>query len=258
MKIGIMHPSDDGQYYELTDPIILPKASGFLWNETMLIQATCRGYATAYFMQPEPSEYSHAPNVEAKTFMLPEHSYYSHHPGRFVYVKDEENKASLFSAPYEPVRRKPERFAFQVWKHKLVWITECCGISVTISLSLPRHDSLELWRVKVKNLSKRKRALSLYPYFTVGFMSWLNQSGNYHEKLGAIVCSSITSYQKAEDYPKIKDLKDKTFLWAQQIPAAWETSLERFEGEGGLFSPSSFAGPKIKRNSLSSPSSIVT
>jgi len=233
----MIHPGPDGEYYELTDPVSLPKASGFLWNETMLIRATCRGYAASLFMQPEPSKYSYGPNMEAKTFMLPEPACYTHHPGRFVYVKDEEDKPLLFSAPYEPVRRKPERFAFQVWKHKLLWLVECGGIEITMSLSLPRHDPLELWRIKVKNLSGRKRSLSLYPYFTVGYMSWMNQGGQYNEELKAIVCSCVTPYQKSEDYPKIKEYKDKTFLWAGQSPVAWETSLERFEGEGGLSSP---------------------
>lgn len=241
----MMHPSADGAYYTLTDPVSMPKASGFLWNETMMIQATCRGYATARFMQPEPSKYSYPPNVEAKTFMLPEPSYYLHHPGRFVYVKDEEEKDLFFSAPYEPVRCNPEHFAFQVWKHKLVWIVEYGGIEVTMSLCLPKHDPLELWRIKVKNLSGRKRRLSLYPYFTVGFMSWMNQSGEYNAKLGAIVCSSVTPYQRSEDYAKIKEYKDKTFLWAQSPPVSWETSLERFEGEGGLPSPSAMADPYL-------------
>ena len=240
-----MHPGADGSYYELTDPVIMPKASGFLWNETMLIQVTCRGYASAWFMQPEPSTYSHGPIPEAKNFMLPEHSYYTHHPGRFVYVKDEEDKDIFFSAPYEPVRRRPERYAFQVWKDKLVWIIECDGIELNMSLGLPRHDSLELWLVKVKNSSGRKRKFSIYPYFTVGYMSWMNQRANYDKNLDAIVCFSITPYQKAEDYSKIKNLKDLTFLWAHQTPDAWETSLERFEGEGGLSSPSAITKPLL-------------
>ena len=81
----------------------MPQAGGFLWNRRMMIQMTCRGYAVAQFMQPEPARYAHAPNLEARTFMQPEQAYYAHHPGRFIYVKDEET-GELFSAPYEPVR----------------------------------------------------------------------------------------------------------------------------------------------------------
>ncbi|RYE67891.1 MAG: NdvB protein, partial [Oxalobacteraceae bacterium] len=95
----MLYPQDDR--YVLTSPTAMPQAGGFLWNRRMMIQTTCRGYATAQFMQPEPGKYSHGPNMEAKSFMQPEQNYYAHHPGRFVYVKDEDT-GELFSAPYEP------------------------------------------------------------------------------------------------------------------------------------------------------------
>ena len=81
-----------------TAPRPCPRRGAFLWNQRMMIQATCRGYATAQFMQPEPAKYSHAPNLQAKTFMQPEQNYYTHHPGRFVYVKDEETERALLGA----------------------------------------------------------------------------------------------------------------------------------------------------------------
>src|SRR5690625_3440258 len=94
--------------FNLQSPTLMPKASAFLWNRRMMIQANCRGYAVAQFMQPEPAKYSYAPNLEAKTFMQPEQPYYAHHPGRFVYIKDEDS-GEIFSAPYEPVRARYER-----------------------------------------------------------------------------------------------------------------------------------------------------
>ncbi|WP_379135297.1 GH36-type glycosyl hydrolase domain-containing protein [Paenibacillus sp. sgz500958] len=233
----MIRASEDNQYYELTSPTSLPKASGFLWNEKMMIHVNCRGYAVAQFMQPEPAKYSYAPNLEAKTFMQPEQPYYAHHPGRFVYVKDEEN-GEVFSAPYEPVRRLPDQYTFAVGKNDIVWKIENDGIGIEMSLSLPKEDAMELWRVKVTNLSQKKRTLSIYPYFTVGYMSWMNQSGEYKEELQGIVCSAVTPYQKYQDYAKIKLLKDKTFLLADQKPSSWEVNQEAFEGEGGIQSPS--------------------
>lgn len=35
--------TEDNQYVELTSPTSLPKASGFLWNEKMMIHVNCRG-----------------------------------------------------------------------------------------------------------------------------------------------------------------------------------------------------------------------
>ena len=48
---------EGGAQYVLKSPKALPNASGFLWNKNMLIQANCRGYAIAQFMQPEAGKY---------------------------------------------------------------------------------------------------------------------------------------------------------------------------------------------------------
>lgn len=247
-RIPLLGPIEDGDRYELTSPTALPKAGSFLWNKRMMIHFTCRGYATAQFMQPEPAKYAHAPNIEAKTFMQPEHPYYAHHPGRFVYVKDEETN-ELFSAPHEPVRAKPEKFVFSVGKSDVSWTVESLGgIRVEMKLTLPTEDVVELWTVKVTNLSSRPRKISLYPYFTIGYMSWMNQSAEYRSDLGGLVGNSITPYQKAEDYFKNKNLKDKTYFLCDTPPLAWEARQEAFEGEGGLHAPSAvLTAPTLKR-----------
>ncbi len=242
----MIRATDDNEYYELLSPTSLPKASGFLWNEKMMIHMNCRGYAVAQFMQPEPAKYSYAPNLEAKTFMQPEQPYYAHHPGRFVYVKDEEN-GKVFSAPYEPVRTLPDKYTFAVGKNNIVWKIESDGIGLEMTLSLPKEEAMELWRVKVTNLSQTKRNISIYPYFTIGYMSWMNQSGEYKPELQGIVASAITPYQKYQDYAKIKLLKDKTFLLADQEPSAWEVNQEAFEGEGGITSPSAIQNEVLSK-----------
>ncbi|HHU72891.1 MAG TPA: NdvB protein [Clostridiales bacterium] len=242
----MIRATSNNEYYELNSPTIMPKASGFLWNENMMLQLNCRGYVVAQFMQPEPAKYSHAPNLEAKTFMQPEQPYYAHHPGRFIYVKDEDD-GSVFSAPYEPVRVSPDKYTFSVGKKDIKWITENNGIAIEMCLSLPKEDPLEMWRIKVRNLSQNKRKISIYPYFTVGYMSWMNQEGEYKEELQAIVCSSVTPYQKYKDYFTIKDYKDKTFLLADKRPTSWEANLESFEGEGGITQPTSIMNDLLSK-----------
>jgi cellobionic acid phosphorylase len=242
----MIRPTENNEYYELTSPTSIPKASGFLWNEKMMIHVNCRGYVVAQFMQPEPAKYSHAPNLEAVTFMQPEQPYYAHHPGRFVYVKDEVS-GEIFSAPYEPVRVLPDDYKFAVGKNNIIWKVESNNVVIEMCLSLPKGEAMELWRVKVKNLSQNKRKLSIYPYFTVGYMSWMNQSGEYKEDLQAIVCSSISPYQKYKDYYKIKNFSDKTFLLSDKKPLAWEVSSEAFEGEGGITLPSGIQQEELSK-----------
>ena len=163
----MLRPTDGGNRFELSSPSAMPNAAGFLWNRKMMIQATCRGYAVAQFMQPEPAKYAHAPNLEARTFMQPEQAYYAHHPGRFVYIKDEES-GQLFSAPYEPVRQQPDSFAFSVGKSDLLWTVEHLGLRVELRLGLPTDDVVELWSLKVSNLTGRARKISVTPYFPIG------------------------------------------------------------------------------------------
>ncbi|KAI0427912.1 Six-hairpin glycosidase-like protein [Xylaria sp. FL1042] len=231
-------PTADGSRYELTSATALPKAGAFLWNQQMMIQVTCRGYATAQFMQPEPAKYMHAPNLEARTFMQPEQNYYAHHPGRFAYIKDEET-AELFSAPFEPVRCATlDKFVFSAGKSDVRWTVENLGLRIEMTLVIPTHDVAELWTVEVTNLTNEPRKISVYPYFPFGYMSWMNQSAEWRPDLCGVVASSITPYQKAEDYFKNKLLKDKSYFLCETPPTAWEAMQGAFEGEGGLHAPS--------------------
>ncbi|MFK7887320.1 MAG: NdvB protein [Gammaproteobacteria bacterium] len=236
MTVKIIGHSAGGERLDLYSPKTLPKAGGFLWNPRMLLQVNCRGYVVAQHMQPEPGKYSHAPTLEAQTFFQPEHPFYAHHPGRFCYVRDEDDQG-LFSVPHEPVRDAPERYLFSVGRNDIRWQVENRGIEVDMSVALPADDIAELWEISVRNTSNRTRSISIYPCFSVGYMSWMNQSARYREDLGGVLACSVTPYQKLEDYPAIKALKDCTYFIHDQAPVAWETSRETFEGEGGIQKP---------------------
>ena len=174
---GLLAPSADGESYTLYSPTALPNAGGFLWNRRMMIKATCRGYATAHFMQPEPAKYAHAPNLEARTFMKPEQPYYAHHQGRFFYLKNEDSGA-LYSVPCEPVRATPQAFGFSVGKRDIAWCVRYADIEVDVRLQLPVDDTVELWQCQVRNLDGRARRIALYAYFPVGYMSWSSRAAS--------------------------------------------------------------------------------
>lgn len=221
----------------LTSPTAMPNASAFLWNPKMMIQMNCRGYATSQFMQPEPAKYAHGPNIEAHGFMQPEQPYYAHHPGRFFYIKDLDS-GELFSAPYAPVKADLDKFEFIAEQDSISWEICKSDIVVEVRLHLSNEQPLEFWQIKVTNTSSDNKNLSITPYFPVGYMSWMNQSGYFDRALNAVVCKSVTPYQKVEDYFKNQQLKDITFLLAEHTPSSWEVRQSAFEGEGGLHAPS--------------------
>jgi cellobionic acid phosphorylase len=246
LKSSLLRPTQDGEHYQLFSATAMPRAAGFLWNKKMMLQMTCRGYAVAQFMQPEPAKYAYAPNLEAKTFMQPEQPYYAHHPGRFFYIKDEETH-QIFSVPYEPMRAPLDKFTFSVGKSEIAWVIECLGLCIELSVSLPVDDVVELWSLRVKNNSGRARKLSVYAYFPIGYMSWMNQSAEYRADLGGIVASCVTPYQKVADYFKHKQFKDKTYFLCEKNPTSWEAKQEIFEGEGGLHNPSGLQQPELQK-----------
>ncbi len=227
---------ENGTRYQLTDPLIAPKASSFLWNNNMMLQVTCRGYATAQFMQPEPAKYAHGPMLAAKTFMQPEHPYFAHHPGRFFSIKDHDDN-SLWSAPYEPVRAPLDTFRFEPGLSDIRWCVIKDNVQLDITVSLASDASVERWHVVLTNLSASAKRLSFTPYFPVGYSSWMNMSADYLPSLNCVVARCVTPYQKLEDYSKQKYFKDLTFFMASEAPDSWSARLQAFEGEGGLHNP---------------------
>jgi len=222
---------------QLDSPLTMPSATSFLWNSQMVAQINCRGYMTSQFMQPEPSKYSYAPNLEAKTFIQPEQPYYADHPGRFFYIKNEET-GEIFSAPYEPMRVELDSFCFSAGTSDVKWIISKWGIEFTIILSLTKDLVVELWSVEVVNGNSKAVSVSIYPCFSIGYMSWMSQSADFNAELSGIVATSVTPYQKVEDYFKNQELKDLTYMVADQVPDSWCCNLLTFRGEGGMHNPS--------------------
>ena len=244
MTSPLLQPSADGERYQLFSPTAMPAACSFLWNPQLLLQLNCRGFATAQFMQPEPAKYAHAPMLEAKTFMQPEQPYFAHHPGRFVYIKDAQD-GRIFSLPYEPARQAAEQFCFSVGKSDVQWQVQQAGLALNWQVSVSPDAPHELWQLTVQNLTATPRQLYIYPYFPVGYMSWMHQSGDFDAELNAVVCQSVTPYQKYPDFYKQQFFKDQTFLLAERPPVAWCANQSLFEGEGGLLKPDALQNAQL-------------
>lgn len=224
----------------------LPLAAGYLWNSTMMLKINCQGYANAQFMQPEPASYATGPALEATTFMQPEQSVYAHHPGRFFYIKDNQN-SELFSLPFAPVKSHFDSYEFIVEGRFVRWNIEQSGLKFALSVELDTSTEAEIWELRVENLSARERSIEIYPYFPIGYRSWMNQSANFNDELIAIISKKVTPYQKVDDYFKQKNFKDITFFVAKDKPTSWEANQQQFEGETGLHNPSGVLKKRLDR-----------
>ena len=246
MSGPLLTRSEDGKRCELHSPTALPAASAYLWNRHMLLQANCRGFMSAQHLQPEPARYSYGPMLEATTFMQPEPPRYAHQPGRFFYIRDHDS-GQLYSLPYEPVRRRADEFCFSAGLGDLQWRVRYGPLVCTLSLRLPPDDVVELWSLDLRNEGECDLNFSLYPCFSIGYMSWMNQSASYRPDLGGILARCVTPYQRLEDLPRILQAKDLTFLLHERDPQSWETARERFEGEGGPHDPDALRQPELAR-----------
>lgn len=236
--------TENGSRCQIDSPTEMPKADAFLWNRRMMIQTTCRGYAVAQFMQPEPAKYAHVPTLAGTSFMQPEQPFFAHHPGRFFYLRDHESN-SFFSAPYEPARIPLDEYRFDAGQSDIRWTAEKDGLRLELRLTLTTDDVVELWRATITNVSDRPRNASLVPYFPVGYSSWMNMSADFVPELGGIVASCIAPYQKVDDYFKRFEWKDLTYLVADTEPDSWECCQAAFEGEGGLHNPDGLQTEKL-------------
>ena len=129
------------------------------------------------------------------------------------------------------------RSVFSAGKSDISWTVEHLGIRVEMTLLLPTHDVAELWTIKVTNLTGATRKISVYPYFPFGYMSWMYQEGEWNEKLGGLVATCNTPYQKMADYWKMKHFKDKSYFLCETKPDSFDARQKAFEGEGGLHAP---------------------
>jgi len=91
-------------------------------------------------------------------------------PGHYVYVRDDET-GEFWSISWQPVG-KPLDQAKYTCRHGLSYTTYSCdyqGIEAEQTLFIPADDPVELWDVKLKNQSGRKRKLSVYSYCELSF-----------------------------------------------------------------------------------------
>lgn len=199
-------------------------------------------------MQPEPAKYAYAPTLEAQTFMQPEQPFYAHHPGRFFYIK-EHSSNSLFSVPFEPTRQTLDKFEFIVNQESLEWRIQNQQLKIKLALHLAPDVTAEFWSISIENLSDFEREVSVYTYFPIGYMSWMNQSAKYNQELQGLICNSVKPYQKYEDYFKNKNHKQISYLISDAAADSWEARQEVFEGEGGLAFPSALQGDSLVNGS---------
>ncbi len=91
-------------------------------------------------------------------------------PGHYVYIRDDDTK-KYWSVSWQPVG-KNLRNAEYTCRHGLSYTKFQCrynGIEAEQLMFIPVDDDVEIWDVKIKNTSRKKRSLSVFSYLEFSF-----------------------------------------------------------------------------------------
>lgn len=176
MKYGYF--SNDGLEFVITNPVTPRPWINYLTNENYcaIISQCAGGYS---FYKDCRSD--------RITRWQPENWHFDR-PGRYIYIKElsakrkssrhriSDNAQQIWSATYQPLRRKPEKYLCRHGLGYTVIETTYHKINTRITYFVPPQENCEIWLVRITNQSKKKRNLQLFPY-----IEWL--LGDYHLEL---------------------------------------------------------------------------
>ena len=96
--------------------------------------------------------------------------------GKFIYIRDE--KDNLWSAGWKPVCAAPDSYRCRHGIGYTVIESKNFGIETSLLMFVPNDAPLEVWKLKVRNVSRRVRKLNFYTY-----MEWgLGQAPDWHRE----------------------------------------------------------------------------
>lgn len=216
--------SDEGRRYVVSDVHFLESADSFLFNDSMFLQIDHRGRCRSWFLQPNATRYSEEL--------------------RCVWVRDEETQ-EFWSAPWDPVQAEPEEFEFAPGLGDISWRNVTRGIEVRMRLVVPPDDTVELWTIEARNVSKRRRRISIYPFFPIGFLADLYGSCRFDEKLGGVIYDYFPYYVEVADYYRNAKLKNIVFCVGDRKPTSYEADMDAFRGGGLLHNPHQLKTAKL-------------
>lgn len=96
--------------------------------------------------------------------------------GKYLYLRDE--RGNIWSAGWKPVCREPDFYECRHGVGYSVITSKNFGIETELTMFLPNNDPVEIWKLSIRNKSKKLRTLNIYSFF-----EWaLGQSPDWHRE----------------------------------------------------------------------------
>jgi cellobiose phosphorylase len=148
--------------------------------------------------------------------------------GKFLYLRDE--KKNVWSAAWKPVCARPDRYQCRHGLGYSVIESRNRGIESELLAFVPNDEPLEIWRLTLRNLTRRRRRISIYSFF-----EWaLGASPDWHREFHRTFIE--TSFDS-----RARGIFATKRFWEVPGPHGhWNTDWPYTAFHGSSFPPSSF------------------
>jgi cellobiose phosphorylase len=163
-------------------------------------------------------------------------------PGKYLYVRDRDS-GEIWSLTWQPVGRNLEAYRVAHGFGYTRAEAEVQNIASTVLFFVPPDDDQEIWRAKLRNVSGRRRRLSVYGYveFALGhaLIDLINQCDDQHfnrvhfeKDLDALFATKTywVTETRGTQHQENKEWDRWAFFTASRPVASYETLRERFIG----------------------------
>ncbi len=160
--------------------------------------------------------------------------------GKYLYLRDE--RGNFWSAGWKPVCHDPDAYVCRHGIGYTVITSEQFGIVTELLFFVPNDEPVELWRLTVRNRSRRRRTLDLLTYCEWG----LGQAPDWHREFHRsfietrydTATGSLLATKRLWEVPTERghwntDWPFVAFHAASVRPASFETDKEAFLGMYG-------------------------
>ncbi len=175
--------------------------------------------------------------------------------GKFLYMRDE--KGNLWSAGWKPVCHTPDAYRCRHGIGYSIIESRNFGIETELLMFVANEEPVELWQLKVKNLSRRARSIDVFTFFEWG----LGQAPDWHREFHK-------AFIETEYDPRVHALFARKRLWevpterghwntdwpyvgfhsSNLRPVSYDADRESFLGMyGTLQSPASVMAGRLKK-----------
>lgn len=233
MKYG--HFSSDRREYIITRPDTPRPWFNYLFNGVYHCLVSQTGGGFSYYRDPKHHRIHRYDHLG------------SDRPGRYLYLKDETGK-KVWTVNWQPARAKLTRWECRHRFGSTTITGSAHGIEGKITYFVAREAPVELWLVSLKNLTRRRRTLQVYPFIDLVAgdaaleVDYRNISCLYNEARFDSGSKAIFSFK----HPFKEWHRPATAFMGMSLPVkSWETRRESFLGRyGDLSDP---AGIRARR-----------